>query len=324
MVTSNNIFGTVHVEVARNPVLQREIASLTVEEQLSRLNNIRNEPPGVRRLRAKLALMKHWGDIGGPSSDVGLPLDNAFPLIARPNGMGIGFRGGVMNYNENEGTIVIEEPTHVVVRLEGYGLDIRQESGDELCGTISGIVPSTGYRPGPFTLPQETVGPDDNDRIRMHSTVLYEGPPAALNLIINMIEVDEDEARDVAISVAQEAAQKGFDAGVGAAAAQGGPAAEVAVQAAMKESGADEAIHRWINSGVQSFFDRILGTGNDPYAVGVLSIPAAEMVNIPPIQQYRCQADARVVDYTHKRTVSGRDDGSDLGQITLLFTVKRS
>lgn len=280
---------------------------------------------GAEVFRATVAqqlIMKEWIALGGPSSPLGLPLDTNFPLLKTNDGYHVDFRGGGLHFNTASDQVLPTGGQHVVVRFEGYGLEIRQEKGDEIYGNITCMNPSVLAR-NDFQIQQMDVGPDSNNRVRQFSMILYEGPPTYLNIITNMVESDNSSGtRDAVRAAASEAAKALFDEATAAAGAAGNDPVSIAFDAAAKELNLKQKAADWIGDAADTLLNFILGTNDDPYNPGMLSISAAEMMQNKPIQQYHCWDDSHVLDFTHTITVEGKDDGGDTGRIALLFSVK--
>jgi hypothetical protein len=89
-----------------------------------------------------------------------------------------------------------------------------------------------------------------------------------------------------------------------------------------RENGAPGDIWIWVANAAADLIADILGMGDDSYTPVGLTITAAEMENPPPVKEYRCAADPRVLRYTHARTTLCTDDAGDIGQITAVFRVE--
>lgn len=280
------------------------------------------DPEVKKWILARRAILDKWAEQGGPASSVGLPLDPQFSLVSIPGGSQVNFRGGSMKVMDRNPGVVNIESRRVVVTFEGYGLEIRQESGDELYGTLDCKVGSTGYKQS-FDLLQVELGPEDSNRIYQSSIVLWDGPPADINIVASLAENDEGNREEVRQRMRQRIGQI-FQAGAGLVGASVVPGAEsIAAQSSLAaESASNDSLVTWALNGISDLIGEVLGLGDDAYNPAALTITANEMMQVPPLQTYRCWSDARTIPFTHSRTVTCRDDGGDVGQITVLFRVR--
>lgn len=273
---------------------------------------------------ARERIKREWLRMGGPASQLGLPLDPKFPLLkTNDGGFQIQFLGGNLNTTDANPAVRPSAGTTVIVKLEGIGLIVKQESDpDELYGSISVQVPTLD-RKDDIDFPNIKLGPDSNNRVWNDGLILYEGEPRFINMMINMSESDADANRDRVRRMARDAAAQVYEEAKRAAAQAAGIDAEtVTNNTLVKQSKLDEMARKYAEEGAQDLLDWIFGTGDDPYGVGHLSISGTEMMNPPPIKQFKCWDDPKLVDYTHQVIVEGYDDGGDRGVIALLFSVK--
>ena len=212
----------------------------------------------------------------------------------------------------------------VAVIFEGFGLEMCQEDGDELFGSLVCKVGATDYM-REFDLKEVELGTADNDgnRINQPGLVLYQGPPTGLNILLSIVEHDEgdrDQVRDETRKRFREALETAGQVAAGGGA--GGDALEIASRSMRQESGASTDIFVWLANAVSDLITDILGMGDDSFTPVGLNITAAEMENPPPVHSYQCASDPRVLYYTHSRTTLCTDDAGDVGQITALFRVE--
>ncbi|MFB1487707.1 MULTISPECIES: hypothetical protein [unclassified Thiocapsa] len=274
--------------------------------------------------RARNAIMNHWLQSGGPASAVGLPLDPSFPVLNMAGDkMRSDFRGGRLTFNDHDGTVVESELHKVVVTFEGYGLEIRQEDGDEIFGSIHSTIGTSGYTKD-IVLPEVVLGPEGNNRIQQYGMVLYEGPPVDLGIVLSLTEHDSGDRKAVRDEVRVRVNQIFQEARNAAAAGAAGSAAQQAATAMTNESLVSSSLQNWIINGAADLINDLLGMGDDPYNPVGFTITANQMQNIPPMLQYRCSSDPRVINFTQglSRMMTGRDDAGDVGQITALFSIR--
>ncbi|WP_123831691.1 hypothetical protein [Luteimonas sp. 100069] len=278
----------------------------------------------IRRLVAqgRQRIMSEWLQAQGARSAVGLPVNAQFPTYHRNGRLYVEFRGGRMSTSLHEGGAVTFEPSgRVRVTLEGYGLDIRQEKGDELYGTVVANLGSQGYTRS-WDLPEVTLGPDTKNRIYNKGIVLYEGPPADLNLVLQIVEHDHGDRAKVRQEVKRRVGQV-FETAASAAGGAAGGAVGSALSSLQSESNAAGSLVSWLIGEAGGLVADVLGLGDDPYNPGGLTIGAHEMINIPGEQTYKCGTDPRRLHYTQRLALSGKDDGGDVGWISALVRVTR-
>jgi hypothetical protein len=277
-----------------------------------------------RPRRAREAIMQYWVQDGGPASPVGLPIDPNFPvLITIGDELQSEFRGGRLTFKNHDGSVTQSDLHQVVVTFEGFGLEIRQESGDEIYGSIHVEIGTTGFD-NEFVVPEVVLGPEGHNRIGQLGIVLYEGPPVNLNILLSLTEHDSGDRAAVREEVRAKVKEIFKAAKDAAAGGMAGPAAQRAAQSLNSESIASSSLQDWMLTGVADLINEILGMGDDAYNPVGFTITAAQMQNIPPMLQYRCSSDPRVINFSQglSRMATCRDDGGDVGQITALFSIR--
>jgi hypothetical protein len=279
------------------------------------------DPQVLKAIKARAAILDKWRELDGPRSPVGLPLDPNFVLTNAPDGCMMDFRGGSMHVMDNNPGVVNIETRRVVVTFEGFGLEQRQEKGDELYGTLDCNVGSTGYRRS-FDLAQVELGPDDDNRIYQSPIVLWDGPPADINIVAALVENDSGDREEIRNDI-RERVRQIFELGSKLAGGIApGRESDAVFSSLGSESAAAGSLWDWLITAGGDVIDHILGLGDDPYNPAGLTITAEEMRQIAPEQTYTCWNDPRSIPYTHRRTITGTDDGGDVGQITVLFRVR--
>ncbi|MBW8824394.1 MAG: hypothetical protein JF567_09285 [Xanthomonadales bacterium] len=283
----------------------------------------------MMRLKAARTAMKlKWMDLGGPDSQLGLPMSQSFPITQADGSITMNFRGGTLHVLSDGDAIVAPEQItmdanyRVAISFEGMGLEIRQEhDGDELYGSLS-LTDGGRRRIEDFTIPQVTLGPESNHRIYKTSMELFhDRPPSDISIAIKLFEHDEGD-RDAMRAEIRKRVHQVFDKAVEEVGdAVPGPVGAAAA-AMSRETGVDNSLTHWAVTALADGIDAFLGLGDDQYNGTILTIPYEEQLHIPPLQTYRCSHDPQTIDYTHKVTVNSRDDGHDLGQVSLLFKVR--
>lgn len=272
----------------------------------------------ARQRQAREAVMNRWMALGGPRSPLGLPRQASFDVEPVAGGYEVPFRGGTMKVMGGDPSKAIESVTRqVIVTFEGYGLEMRQEKGDDIYGYIAAKIGSTGYKKD-FDIPIARVGPDDNNRVRPYSVILWEGPPVDLNLAVRMVEHDAGDSQAIRDEIRKRVNQI-FDT---AAQAAGGSAVDVALSGYAGEAQANGDLVRWLLNAAADGIAELLGLGDDPYNEQGMTITADQMQRDLAAKTYRCWSDPHTIEYTHALTCDGYDDAGDHGRITLLFRVR--
>lgn len=273
--------------------------------------------------KARDAFKQRWLATGGATSPLGLPVDPSFPVMkSGDNAYNCEFRGGQLRFNSNDGSIEQSAMNHVVVTFEGFGLEMRQEDGDEIYGSVNVQIGTTGFKQD-FVVPEQNLGPSGNNRIAQLGITLYEGPPVDLNILLTLVEHDSGDRATVRNDVKNrfkqifQQAEAAASAGAAAAGASGS-----ALKALQAESASSSDLKTWLIEETGGLIADVLGMGDDPYNPVGFTIPSAEMLNIPPLRQYRCSSDPKLLNWTHSRMSTCRDDADDIGQISALFRVR--
>lgn len=322
---------TIFAEVITKKSIQQKIAALSDDELTDRITQDGFSEGMKDAMKKALAgafarerIKREWLRMGGPASQLGLPLDPKFPLLrTNDGGYQIQFLGGNLNTTDANPLVRPSAGTRVIVRLEGIGLIVKQESDpDELYGSISVQIPTLD-RNDHIDFPNIELGPKSNNRVWNNGLILYEGEPRFINIMINMSESDADANRDRVRRMARDAATRLYEEAKRKAAQAAGIDAEtITNNTLIRQTGLDDMAKEYAEQGAQDLLDLIFGSGDDPYGVGHLSISGTEMMNPPPLKQFKCWDDPKLVDYTHQVIVEGYDDGDDRGVIALLFSVK--
>jgi hypothetical protein len=271
-------------------------------------------------LRQAVALhdvKKRYLGIGGYGSIFGMPVTPDYTAIQKAqiqrNGNGgyvSNFRSGNINVSDvTTGQTESDGTWNAQVFLVGLECQIRQESEDEVYGSVGSVVTSThASRTTPF--PIQKMGPD-NERIVKMDLLVYERPIANLALLCYLIEHDSGDEETVKQAVEQKIQQ---------AAAAIGSAFGVPSEALASDS------NIWLlDIALDPIMDKI-GAGDDAYNPQTLQIPAEDIKAVRDGKFVRKTLtrndDPQVVTYTHSQVLSGRDDGGDTGVYCFYFDIK--
>lgn len=273
--------------------------------------------------KARSAFEERWLASGGAASPLGLPIDPSFAVMkVGSDAFSCEFRGGRLQFNNNDGSVMQTAQNHVIVTFEGFGLEMRQEDGDEIFGSVNVQIGTTGFKQE-FIVPEQNLGPSGNNRIAQLGITLYEGPPVDLNVFLVLVEHDSGDRAKVRSEVKEKFRQIFEQAEAAASAGAAAAGASNSVLNALKvESTSANDLKIWILDAVGGLIADLLGMGDDPYNPVGFTIASAEMTNIPALRQYRCSSDPKLLNWTHSRMSTCRDDGDDIGQITALFRVR--
>ena len=277
---------------------------------------------------ARETLLRHWRKQNAASlSRIGLPLSREAPVYQRNGRYCIDFGGATLSMRSEPGADVeIQTSRRIQVYFQGFGLESRQEtSKDDLYGVVTGNVGSLGYTKHWNLAEVQLAGKGDGgrDRISQHSILMWDGAPIDLNIVFSMVERDHGDRAKIRADI-----RNAIDAAVKEAAAlatAGAATTSIAIDNKFNaQTLAQSNIYQWLLTGAAALITKIFGLTDDPYRPGSITIPRHEMQTIPRVQKYRCHNDRRLIDYTHRLTISGRDDDGALGVITGLFLVRNA
>jgi hypothetical protein len=269
---------------------------------------------------AQRKVMMHWLETGGAGSRLGLPLDASFPVLQSGSDYITEFRGGTVHINSDTGVVSEDLSGQVVVTFEGFGLEIRQEDGDEIFGSIQSQIGTTGYQKA-CAVPEQHLGPGGNNRVAQLGIVLYEGPPVNLNILLTLFEHDHGDRTKVRNEV-KARFKEIFDKAQETVGGMGLGATTVATEVMQAEDSSTNGLKEWLVDGVGGFIADFLGLGDDVYNPVGFTIRHEEMRNPGPMRQYRCSSDPKILNFNISRMTTCTDDGGDLGQISALFSVR--
>jgi hypothetical protein len=266
--------------------------------------------PGVKEL------MKGAGEkLGGPKSFLGLPLGNQVEISKAKGQYQSHFRSGTLNIATIGGPPTVNTKDVVNVTLLGIECQIKQEVSDEVYGVVSVFGPSGGSLstrrfPDSKTL---SMGPPGLRIVNLDLPILVQGVVQNYTILATMVENDSGDVDVTAQKISDKIAST-VASGIGAL--TGAPAESVADSESFKEG---------LVTGVKFLFGDILGVGDDPFNPDSLGLrwedlqPSSLLPIQPPLQ--RNDDPRTITGWTHSITLSGRDDGNDLGQYALYFRV---
>jgi Ricin-type beta-trefoil lectin domain-like len=184
---------------------------------------------------------------------------------------------------------------------------VRQESSDEVYGTVNGIWGGSFNHKFPGDREYWDMGPD-GQRIVTVSVPVYGGPLTSLKLNVTLVEHDSGNIDEYKRAVAQAVASA---ATAGAGALTGG----VGVFA--------KPIFDKLSEVLVDIGNDILGTGDDAYEPRSYVLPRGDLTN-PNRPHYvlRRNDDPRTVSYTDSIVLTGRDQGGDIGEYGFYFDIR--
>jgi len=279
-------------------------------------------PIDIATIQARLArkkIMEHWQAGGAADSKLGLPVDSGFPVLESGGGYLCEFRGGRVHISGDNGALTEDLSGQVIVTFEGFGLEMRQEDGDEIFGSVNCQIGTTGYKQD-FVVPEQNLGPKGNNRIAQLGIVLYEGPPVNLNILLTLVEHDSGDRAKVRDEVKKRFNQIFNEARSAAGAAAGAPSEAMA--ASKDESESSDSLQGWLIDSAAGFINDLFGMGDDPYNPVGFTISHGEMSNPPSLRTYRCSSDPKSLEFNFSRISTCRDDADDIGQISALFSAR--
>lgn len=282
----------------------------------------RNTEKAIRQ-KAQEAIEARWLEIGGPLSELGLPIDADLATEKSGSDYRARFRGGDIIFSP-DGRTTEEIRKRVRVVLSGFALEQRQESGgDRIYGALMAICPASGRSFGQ-AIPIYTLGPEADNRVAPLDVMLYEGPPCSLQVTVQLLEQDSGDNAEVRRAIRQrtEATLKAMQDIAFTVA--GASAPQVAAMGLDAENGSISAMRGLVADLYGEIIHLALGAGDDQYNQFSVTIGADTMMNLPPIHAYTCARDQRQLTYSEgfNPFTYGRDDGGDRGMIRLLLRIE--
>lgn len=221
---------------------------------------------------------------------------------------------------------LVTQQRKIQIWFVGLECAARQESEDEVYGTVGVTIPSTKsvnvhhFPDGDNTF---QMGKDGTRTVSVES-LIYEGPPADVVLSSTLVEHDSGETEEYRRRIASKLAE---------AAAMGGAAVGVPSEAVGANMG-------WINDlcyGIVNVVASFVGADDDPYTPQALRIPAYDMLQAfgvatgespgrtsPFVNKTMERADTPGVMLKYNLApvlVSGTDQGGDTGHYTFYYGI---
>ena len=216
-----------------------------------------------------------YAQIGGFASPLGMPMNLGLearqtPLVvAHPGGhFTSDFRGGTITIQDLvSGPPVAQSEKQVKIFLAAIECRQRQESEDEIYGSVGAIKPSThsavtSHFPAKDFL---NFGPD-GERIALTPIVVYDDAPADVLLVCELVEHDSGDIEKYKQQVASLISQAANAAG----AAAGIPSEAV---------GANSGFINTISLGLANAIFSVLGADDDPFNSQTLRISARDILS---------------------------------------------
>jgi hypothetical protein len=311
----------------------KEIAQAEATGSLRDLES-RYAATSARHLLAAYAINQKYKQLGAVMSPLGLPIDDdlnaRMDVITKANQQGgyqAQFRGGVVKINDSANIPVLDTTNKVKVWFVGLECQVRQESEDEVFGTIGVIRPSTKLSRG-VDFPPGTdylkMGKDGTRTVQLQM-LLYDDVPADLVLTINLIEHDSGDIEEYKRRIAA-ALSTAAQAGLGSV---GVPAEATA---------ASQGFIGAVTWGLVNVVSGWLGADDDAYNPNGFRISGKDVLIHIGIENGSIKGVASPFqDRTMERpdtpgvvlhynidpvVVSGTDQGGDLGVYTFYFKVE--
>lgn len=267
-------------------------------------------------------LLQKYNQVGGIRSRLGLPSTIDMPFNKVGNSFLMSFRGGNITVPFDAPVPVATATQSVKINWTGLECQVRQEKEDELAGAVSSFAYSTNAtNTKKFPDGQEPwkLG-HDGARIMNTNYPIYEGPPAKVVLTTSLVELDTSAGNANAVTGRVVDFLNGTSTllqTVGGATGN-----DVA-------SGYGRELDIWTNKFKdleKSEFWKIIynwfDSPDDPYPAGMLELSWEEIQHTAANKKIlRRPDDGHTILWTHSISVTGRDDGGDVGVYVFYFDV---
>lgn len=289
----------------------------------------------IRKINEKLRLqdarqkiIDSWKNQGGPSSPLGLPVEDSFPVQAAGGGYLVPFRGGNIQIDGELRVLNNELGPPCRITFEGLILHSRQEtSPDEIYGAggyrVGSVLIGDRVLTGNFVIPEVKLGGKDarNTRVSKTSQEIYRGAPAGLELFVAIREHDSGDREEVRRKVRAliDEGAKNVATALGAGVAGG----DLAKLGRTGEQISQGNFGNWLRDVAADLITDLFGLSDDPYNPGGVVITAEEMASPPPVMVAGHQLDNKTITYTHQIDMSGIDDSGAVGNCSAYFRVWR-
>jgi len=268
--------------------------------------------PEERLAQAGIAIEKKYAQLGGKASPLGLPVNPTAGVQLQGTTYLMDYRGGQIESSGGTSATAVKM-REVQVWWVGLECRIRQESSDEIYGSVGAVVPASG---GSFT--HKFPGDRDywdmgrpGERIVNVGVPIYTGPPADVVIVGALVEHDSGNIDKYKQKFADEITR----AAQGLAGMEGVPAEATA---------ADEGWLNTLSLGLVNGIFSLVGADDDAYVPGNLLLHWTDILGHAfPKQTLRRDDDPRTIEYTHQLIVSGVDQGGDRGEYALYFDVRQ-
>jgi hypothetical protein len=267
-------------------------------------------------------IVQKYNQLGGIYSRLGLPLSTAMPITGTGKAFTMSFRGGNISVPFDQPTPSAVSTQILQVNWVGLECQVKQESEDELAGAVSVLAPSTKWsRTKKFPDGSEPwkLG-NEGARIMNTRVPVYEGPPADVILTTALVELDTNAGN--ASVVADKIV--GFLGNAATLLDRTGAmtGSDVLSGYGRELGGVVETFKQIESSELWSFLVNLFDSPDDPYPVGVLVLKWEDMQrHTLPKKVLRRPDDPNVIIYTDFVTVTGRDNGGDIGIYGFYFDV---
>lgn len=295
---------------------------LTNDGNVLVINNKQQAVWDVQRLLANDAknnIAEMYRKIGGKASPLGLPSSE---VLKQGENFVQYYRSGFISTNgvmDNKATAV--QTNRVQIFFTGIECRIRQESQDEIYGTVSAFTPSSGANIiHHFPDGQEywTLG-EDAPRIVQSNAMICDSVAGDIFIVCSLVEHDSgniDEYKKKVADLITKAAKAFADM-------EGVPAETMA---------SDQGLIGDISLSLVNVISGAIGADDDQYNSGSIKIDKEEIFNkfksdltapdqFPKFLLQR-DDDPRTLPYTHRIFLSGTDQGGDTGEYALYFEVR--
>ncbi len=258
------------------------------------------------------SIRQKYDNIGGYSSPLGLPVDATMPIQETGGTFYVEFRGGTIEATTLGDPVAYEERV-VKVIWTALECQVRQESEDEVYGTVGGLRTADGavtVTNFPESGGYWSLGKSGN-RVVLPNTLVYKGPPSDIVVAATLIEHDSGDIE----GVKQKIAAKLAEVARGLAGVAGVPAETL---------GSDQGWLDDLSLGLVNAISDFLGAADDAYVPQTLRLSWADLISQNYTLQHGSRGDdPRAWDYTHYVVLSGTDEGGDTGHYGFYFKVEQ-
>ena len=263
-------------------------------------------------------ILATYNRLGGIHSPLGLPTTSSFDIVRNGDAFTASFRGGNITILFAQATTSTVQTVNVQLWFRGIECQVRQETSDEIFGSVGCFVPSTMVvqhdRFGTFKMGKP------NARVAKHDALLYSGPPSHLYISTGLRELDEGFSFEVPVS--GEGDQLLYESARDSITRFGAPASSSPADAFQRE----EIVHPlrykvWFQSKYYQNWNSLPEQNFDLYPPGFIHIKPEELQSQPEVKTAVNDIDFKTLPYTHTVSVTAVDDGGDTGVYAFYFEV---